>query len=386
MELLSIIRISKNKHIYTMKKTLSIFGLILCTSLFSQDIPFNKLYGNGDPVHYYLGHYPVANSDGLDINWYGGIKLQTSAGVGIQLLNNGNVGIGTADPKAPLDVKGRILINPELPVWGVGIKGYDTYWSRGYNFMSSDGTVNLGGFSAVGPKDKIDRLFVGKAWDDTIADFYPLDKKTVFNGNVGIGTSNIENSEGWNKVLQIRGDIHSKILASSSNVIAGLWAHNYGYYGAPAGGITGTYTNHPFSFITNGSNKMTIFSSGKITIGTAQPDNDPNFLLYVKKGIKSEQVKIEIASANGWADYVFNKNYKLLSLSEVEKHIEEKGHLPNIPSAEEVVRNGVNLGEMDAKLLEKIEELTLYLIQLNKDVKQLKEENKELKKTMNSKK
>ncbi|MDN5480947.1 MAG: hypothetical protein L0G30_05155 [Chryseobacterium sp.] len=106
------------------------------------------------------------------------------------------------------------------------------------------------------------------------------------------------------------------------------------------------------------------------------------YKLFVKEGIRTEKVKVDIASANGWADYVFKKDYKLSTLDAVEKHIEEKGHLPNIPSAQEVVKNGINLGEMDAKLLEKIEELTLYVIQLNKGFKQLREENKELKKTI----
>lgn len=215
--------------------------------------------------------------------------------------------------------------------------------------------------------------------NEDVTFFLRHDGQMFVDGNVGIGTTVIENSEGWNKALQIRGNEHSKILASSSNVITGLWAHNYGFYGAPAGGITGTYTNHPFSFITNGSSKMTVFPNGKVTIGSPQPDSDPDFLLYVKKGIKAEQVKVEMASANGWADYVFKKDYKLNALEDVEKHIEDKGRLPNIPSADEVKKNGINLGEMDAKLLEKIEELTLYVIQLNKDVKKLEEENKQLK-------
>lgn len=76
---------------------------------------------------------------------------------------------------------------------------------------------------------------------------------------------------------------------------------------------------------------------------------------------KAIEIKLDV-----WADYVFKKDYKLATLEEVEKHINDKGHLPNIPSAEEVVKNGLNLGEMDAKLLEKIEELTLYSIDLNK--------------------
>lgn len=129
---------------------------------------------------------------------------------------------------------------------------------------------------------------------------------------------------------------------------------------------------------------LVVFNTGKVTVGTDQYDSDPNYIFYVRKGIKAEQIKVESPSANGWADYVFKKDYKLNSLESVEKHIEEKGHLPNIPSAKEVKENGINLGEMDAKLLEKIEELTLYVIQLNKDVKQLRDENKELKKTVES--
>lgn len=129
---------------------------------------------------------------------------------------------------------------------------------------------------------------------------------------------------------------------------------------------------------------MSVRSSGKIFMGlrfnfTLNNCSDcSGYRLFVQEGIRTEKIKVDIASANGWADYVFNKDYKLLPLSEVEKHIEEKGHLPNIPSAQEVVKNGINLGEMDAKLLEKIEELTLYVIKLNKDVKKLEEENNKL--------
>lgn len=89
--------------------------------------------------------------------------------------------------------------------------------------------------------------------------------------------------------------------------------------------------------------------------------------------------EIEV-KANVWADYVFRRDYKLRTLEEVEKHIEEKGHLPNIPSAADVEKNGINLGEMDAKLLEKIEELTLYSIEQNKQMQKQSDEITELKK------
>ncbi|WP_077413885.1 cell wall anchor protein [Chryseobacterium sp. JV274] len=83
--------------------------------------------------------------------------------------------------------------------------------------------------------------------------------------------------------------------------------------------------------------------------------------------IKAKEVEVK---ANVWADYVFKKEYHLRSLEDVEKHINEKGHLPNIPTAQEVLENGINVAEMNSKLLEKIEELTLYSIEQNKKLQQ----------------
>ncbi|RLJ34234.1 hypothetical protein CLU97_3729 [Chryseobacterium sp. 7] len=86
--------------------------------------------------------------------------------------------------------------------------------------------------------------------------------------------------------------------------------------------------------------------------------------------IKAKEVEVK---ANVWADYVFKKEYQLKSLEEVEKHIIEKGHLPNIPTAQQVLENGINVAEMNSKLLEKIEELTLYSIEQNKKLQQQSE-------------
>jgi hypothetical protein len=90
----------------------------------------------------------------------------------------------------------------------------------------------------------------------------------------------------------------------------------------------------------------------------------PTCALDVNGTIRSKEVKIE---ATGWADFVFDKDYKLPSLSEVEMHINEKGTLPDIPSEKEVAEKGIDVGEMQAKLLQKIEELTLYVIELKKE-------------------
>ncbi len=99
--------------------------------------------------------------------------------------------------------------------------------------------------------------------------------------------------------------------------------------------------------------------------------------LAVEGSIGAREVKV---TATGWSDFVFKKEYNLPTLEEVEKHIAEKGHLENIPSEEEVVKNGINLGEMNAKLLQKIEELTLYLIEIKKENVEVRKENSEMKK------
>lgn len=86
---------------------------------------------------------------------------------------------------------------------------------------------------------------------------------------------------------------------------------------------------------------------------------------------------------SNWPDYVFKSDYRLLPLSEIEKHINEKGHLPNLPSAEEIAKKGVNVGEMNAKLVEKIEELTLYSIQQEKQIKEQNSKIEKLEKLIN---
>ena len=100
-----------------------------------------------------------------------------------------------------------------------------------------------------------------------------------------------------------------------------------------------------------------------------------NYALMVGGAIRAEEIKVE----TGWADFVFEDDYALRSLSEVASYIDEHGHLPEIPSAETVEAEGVNLGEMESKLLMKIEELTLYMIELDKSVEALKQENESLK-------
>lgn len=97
------------------------------------------------------------------------------------------------------------------------------------------------------------------------------------------------------------------------------------------------------------------------------------YKLYVQDGILTEKVKVALSSdPTNWSDFVFDENYDLKPLSEVEKFIKKNKHLPEIPSTEEIHKEGLDLAQMDAKLLQKVEELTLYVIQQQKEIQQLK--------------
>lgn len=126
--------------------------------------------------------------------------------------------------------------------------------------------------------------------------------------------------------------------------------------------------------------RFTVRANGKVGIGvnpnsftTCADCND--YLLFVKNGIKAEKVKVEIASENGWADFVFNDNYNLMPLNELDTFIKENKHLPEIPSESEVIeQGGIELKEFSVKLLQKIEELTLYMIQQDQTIQKLKQQ------------
>ncbi|MCX2679176.1 fibronectin type III domain-containing protein [Galbibacter sp. EGI 63066] len=116
-----------------------------------------------------------------------------------------------------------------------------------------------------------------------------------------------------------------------------------------------------------------MFVNGNMGIGTS---STLNYRLAVAGNIVAEEVRV--ALQGNWPDYVFESDYKLPSLDEVEKHIVENKHLINIPSANEIKEEGIRLGEMNAKLLRKIEELTLYILQQKKEINQLQRKNAKL--------
>ena len=132
------------------------------------------------------------------------------------------------------------------------------------------------------------------------------------------------------------------------------------------GGYGNYLSNEDHKLIVKDGNALI---EGNLGIGTSSfLDGLTTYRLSVDGKIRAEGVKVY----TDWADYVFENSYNLLTIEEVESFIAKNGHLKDIPSAEEVEKNGIELGEMNKLLLQKIEELTLYVIDLNKEIELLK--------------
>ena len=123
-----------------------------------------------------------------------------------------------------------------------------------------------------------------------------------------------------------------------------------------------------------------ITKDGKMIIGHNLLTGDAsvytpgNYSLYVENGIMTEHVRVAVHTTLDWSDNVFSEDNEMMTLPKLEKYIQKNKHLPEIPSADDVVKDGVDVGEMDAKLLKKIEELTLYVIELQKEVTKLQQQ------------
>jgi hypothetical protein len=139
-----------------------------------------------------------------------------------------------------------------------------------------------------------------------------------------------------------------------------------------------------FSILRNDNkNTFVVYGSGVTHIGVGVPKVGgiaENAMLSVDGLILAKEVRVAVSTTTHWADYVFAKGYKLKSLSDVEQYILKHKHLPDVPSAEDVKENGIDILEMNSILLKKIEELTLYTIELQKQLDAQQKEINTLKK------
>jgi hypothetical protein len=151
-------------------------------------------------------------------------------------------------------------------------------------------------------------------------------------------------------------------------------AHSPAY---PTWGLRYADSTDQFDFVAGGSSRMAInLGSGNVGIGV----ESPVYKLEVCGTIRAKEVRVE----TGWCDYVFDKGYKLRSIDELEQYLNDNKHLPGIASASEVEKDGLKVGEMNKAMMEKIEELTLYVIQLSKDNKKLNNDNEKMQKEIDA--
>jgi len=186
-------------------------------------------------------------------------------------------------------------------------------------------------------------------------------------GDVGVGTTSPATS------LDVAGTIRStaQTIPTSGAGLEFLYSSNTGYITA-FNRSSSAY--NPLNL--NGSVlTLNAYSGGNVGIGTASPAH----LLEVAGTIgATEVITGEVVVESSGYDYVFEPGYRLAPLSEVGRYIKEHQHLPDIPSAKEVQQKGVGLGEMQGKLLAKVEELTLHMIQADERNSKLEAENRDL--------
>lgn len=326
--------------------------------------------------------------------------------------SSGNVGVGTISPGAKL----YVISNTGSPGDFNGYPGYIVggYWPNGiipetiiehpnsstsiggqYTYRGGLGLGQGVGIYSVNPNPAGsiyygDIRFHTTYWNGSgyvNADRMIIDQA----GNVGIGTVSpgskldvngsgnfqgvITSTLGGNNVIFSNTSVGSgysygRIYGASSSMIWGVeastTAHVFNETSNNAS-IIGNISNTPFQFATNATVRATIDASGNVGIGTTNPTEK----LSVNGNIKARKL---IVTQNNWPDYVLKPGYKLKPLFEVERFIKQKNHLPDIPSEKEVLEKGVNVGENQTLLLKKIEELTLYIIDQQKQINELKKQ------------
>jgi hypothetical protein len=343
------------------------------------------IYPNGNVTLQYdisINRWQVQSTHYSSLDYFGGAagtNYWTASGNDISNNNPGNVGIGTATPLQKLHVEGAsilansTIIDPDVYPQNIVAGRIDD--GSGFILKSSIGgravtsTTSLpyskGGTWAIGHNGT--DLFIGVGngtTDNSLQTAIQIKNNrnvllAPISGNVGIRNSTPVAPLSFANVFGDRISFWTNSAISQYGI--GIQSGTMQFYTAGTDKMAFGYGSS-----TNFTESMSFFpGTGQLGIGTA---NVGAYKLAVNGNIRSKEVVVE----TGWADFVFDKKYTLQPLPEVEKYINEHKHLPGIPSAQEIQTNGLKVGELQTKMMQKIEELTLYVIELKKEIELLK--------------